>query len=151
MDTQGVIYMTRTISLAEAQASYATVIDQVRTTGEPFVIEQDAEPCLVVLPFADYRRLTALRQIPRKKVWQEEQHSVLRREQAAFERMKPELQRTCKGKWVAVLNGQLVDSDADDKALVKRVYAQYGYRTMLITQVQDAPRVWEFSSPEVGR
>lgn len=143
--------MAKTITLKEAQASYATVIEQVKTAGEPLVIEQDGRPFAVVIPFAEYQQLVALRESERKAGWQEEQHHLLMQEQAAFERMKSKLLQTHKDKWVAILDGQLVDSDEDDGILAKRVYAKYGYRTMLITEVRDEPRVWEFSSPETVR
>ncbi|MFN3423000.1 MAG: DUF5678 domain-containing protein, partial [Armatimonadota bacterium] len=45
----------------------------------------------------------------------------------AFWRMHSELlAKGYEGKWVAVYQGKVVDSDADRKALIKRVFAQYG-------------------------
>jgi len=81
--------------------------------------------------------------------WQEEQERLLQKEIAAFERMKPELLNTHKGKHVAILNGQLVDSDDDKRVLAKRVYAKYGNRTILMTEVREQPRVYRIDSPEV--
>lgn len=45
----------------------------------------------------------------------------------AFWRMHAELlEKGYKGKWVAVYQGKVVDSDADRKALIRRVFAKYG-------------------------
>ena len=39
------------------------------------------------------------------------------------------------GKYVAVLNGQVVDSDGDERALVQRVYQKFGYQPMYVQLV----------------
>jgi hypothetical protein len=49
------------------------------------------------------------------------------REYQAFLRLLPELLPVYRGKYVAIHNGQVVDSDKDDIALVQRVHARVGY------------------------
>jgi hypothetical protein len=49
------------------------------------------------------------------------------REYRAFLRLLPELLPAYRGKFVAVHDGAVVDSDADDIALVQRVHARIGY------------------------
>jgi hypothetical protein len=49
------------------------------------------------------------------------------REFQAFLRLLPELLKTHRGKHVAIHDGQVVDSDADDIALIERVHAKVGY------------------------
>jgi hypothetical protein len=62
------------------------------------------------------------------------------REVAAYEAMWPELLKTHKGKWVAIHQGQLVDEDDDDHALLNRIWAKYGYdEPILVTQVLETP------------
>ena len=74
------------------------------------------------------------------------------REQAAYERMHPELKRTHFGQWVAVHEGALVDADEDDVALHRRVVDCFGDTTVLITQVEDKPirEIW-IRTPSTGR
>lgn len=143
--------MAKTITLKEAQASYATVIEQVKSTGEPLVVEQDGQPFAVVIPFAEYQQLVALRDAERDKAWMEEQHRILMREQVAFEQMKPELLKTHQGQYVAVHNGELVDSDNDEQILAKRVYGKFGYQTILMTKVTETPQVYHVNSPKLAR
>jgi hypothetical protein len=46
----------------------------------------------------------------------------------AFWRMHSQLlAQGYEGKWVAVYQGKVVDSDVDRKALIKRVFAKYGF------------------------
>lgn len=49
------------------------------------------------------------------------------REYQAFMRLLPELLKTHRGQHVAIHEGQVVDSDNDDIALIKRVHAKVGY------------------------
>ncbi|MBI4788777.1 MAG: type II toxin-antitoxin system Phd/YefM family antitoxin [Chloroflexi bacterium] len=140
--------MTKTITLKEAQATYGTVLEQVKSTGEPLIIEQDGKPFAVVMRYSEYQELAALRESEKKKAWQAEQERLLRKEITAFEKMKPDLLRTHKGKWVAILDGKLVDYGDDRRSLSKRVRETFCDRTMLIEQVRDLPRVYTVDSPE---
>jgi hypothetical protein len=66
------------------------------------------------------------------------------REFQAFRRLLPELLATYRDKYVAVHNEQVVDSDADDIALVLRVQAKIGYVPIhvgLVTDVQPIIRI----------
>jgi len=49
------------------------------------------------------------------------------REYHAFLRLLPKLLATHGGQYVAIHEGRMVDSDADDIALVQRVHARVGY------------------------
>jgi hypothetical protein len=49
------------------------------------------------------------------------------REHLAFLRLLPSLLETHRGKYVAVHDGQVVDSGDDELALASRVWARYGY------------------------
>jgi PHD/YefM family antitoxin component YafN of YafNO toxin-antitoxin module len=120
----------------------------VQSTGEPLVIERDGQPTVVMIPFPEYQELVALRESERKKAWQAEQEHLFQKQVAAFERMKPRLLETHRGKWVAILDERLVDSDADRSALSRRVSAKFARQPMLIDQVLDKPRVYVIDSPE---
>jgi hypothetical protein len=59
-------------------------------------------------------------------------------EHQAFLRLLPQLVVTHHGKHVAVHNGQVVDSDTDDVALILRVQAKVGYVPLYVGLVTDA-------------
>jgi len=67
--------------------------------------------------------------------------SKAERERAAFLRLLPSLLATHAGQNVAVHNEQVVDSDPDDIALVRRVHARVGYVPIHVGLVTDAPLV----------
>jgi hypothetical protein len=61
------------------------------------------------------------------------------REYQAFLRLLPELLATYRGRYVAIHKGQVIDSDLDDIALVRRVHTQVGYIPIHVGLVSDAP------------
>jgi hypothetical protein len=63
------------------------------------------------------------------------------REYRAFLAMLPDLLSSFRGRHVAIHEGQVVDSDADDVALVRRVHERVGYVPIYVGLVTDQPRV----------
>ncbi len=63
------------------------------------------------------------------------------REYQAFLRLLPELLPTHRGKYVAVHEEQVIDSDADEVGLILRVQAQVGYVPIHVGLVTDQPLV----------
>ena len=63
------------------------------------------------------------------------------REYRAFLQMLPGLLTTHKGRYVAVHEGRVVDADADDIALVRRVHERVGYVPIHVGLVTDRPPV----------
>ncbi len=143
--------MPKTITLKEAQAAYSLSIETSQLIQGPIVLEHEGKPIAVLISLADYQKFVKWQEHEQARAWQEEQERLLQEEIAAFERIKPELLKTHKGKQVAILNGQLVDSDEDKRALARRVYSKYGYRPILMVEVRETPRVYTIDSPEVVR
>jgi hypothetical protein len=71
------------------------------------------------------------------------------REEAAFERLLPELLKAMPGRYVAVLDGKVIDQDKNEIALAERVIVDNPERFVLIRQVSSEPCVEYFDSPEV--
>lgn len=61
------------------------------------------------------------------------------REYQAFQRLLPPLLQTHRGQFVAIHEEQVVDSDADDIALVLRVHARFGYVPIHVGKVVEQP------------
>lgn len=59
------------------------------------------------------------------------------REYRAFQRLLPQLLASHPGKYVAIHEEQVVDSDADDVALILRVQARHGYVPLHVGLVTD--------------
>jgi hypothetical protein len=56
-----------------------------------------------------------------------EQDTRFAAERRAFWAMHPQLLKAYEGKYVAMLNGKVVDCDEDQHAFAKRVYRRFGY------------------------
>ena len=73
-------------------------------------------------------------------------------ERQAFWAMHAQLVSRYEGKYVAVLNGQVVDSDIDERALVQRVYQKFGYQPIYVQLVTlGSLPVHRLVSPQVVR
>jgi|SRR5262249_49842986 len=56
-------------------------------------------------------------------------------ESQAFWSMHSQLLERYQGKYVAILNGKVVDSDADKRTLAQRLYRQFGYQPIYVQLV----------------
>ena len=63
------------------------------------------------------------------------------REYRAFLHLLPGLLATHRGKYVAVHDGQVVDSDANNVALIQRVHARIGYVPICVGLVSEERQV----------
>jgi hypothetical protein len=74
-----------------------------------------------------------------------------RAEQQAFRRLLPELLKTHRGQYVAVHEGQVVDSGPDKLALAGRAYARFGYVPIYVSLVSDElPPIVRVPSPRTS-
>ncbi len=69
--------------------------------------------------------------VPPKNKWE--------REYRAFLRLLPELLKTHRGQYVAVHEGQVVDSGDDKLELAMKVYAEHGYVPIYVGFVAERP------------
>ena len=129
--------MAKTVSLKEAQATYSLSLDKTDLAQGPLILEHEGEPVAAVVPIAEYREFEAWQE--REAKTRPEPDEAFERERAAFERLKPELLKTHRGKFVAVVNEQVVDMDTDRVKLVLRVYDRFGYRPIYVQRVEEYP------------
>ena len=75
-----------------------------------------------------------------------------RSEQRAFHKLLPELLQTHRDQYVAIHEGRVVESGADQIEVAERAYARFGYIPILVTLVTDRPRpVVRIPSPRLLR
>lgn len=72
------------------------------------------------------------------------------REDKAFERMLPNLLNTCPGRFVAVMNEQVIDEDADEFALGERIQRSHRGEFVLIRRIERQRPEDYLESPEFG-
>jgi hypothetical protein len=61
-------------------------------------------------------------------------------EQRAFRHLLPELLKTHRGQYVAVHEGQVVESGSDKLDIAGRAYARFGYVPIYVSLVTDEPQ-----------
>jgi Family of unknown function (DUF5678) len=62
-----------------------------------------------------------------------------RREQRAFRKLLPELLRLHRDQYVAIHEGQVVESGDDKLEVAGRAYSRFGYIPIFVTRVTDEP------------
>lgn len=70
---------------------------------------------------------------------------------AFFEQHREKLLEDYQGKFVAIVDQKVVDSDTDGVALALRVYEKYGYREIYMPKVERTPRVVNIPTPFLHR
>jgi hypothetical protein len=141
--------MSKTVTLRETKATYAVTLDEAQLCQAPFAIERDGEPVAAVVPFAEYREFIAWRERMRPQSGkQDDALAALEKERAVFLRLKEQLLRSHQGKFVAILNGEVIDADEDDHVLTRRVYAKHGYVPVYVDRVIEQPPVRQILSPK---
>ncbi|MFO7537755.1 MAG: DUF5678 domain-containing protein [Chloroflexota bacterium] len=73
-------------------------------------------------------------------LWEETRRQISE-ESARYQLQHAEIKKEFAGKYVAMKNGRVVDSDNDFHALYQRVQNQYGEDPIMITLVTDEPVV----------
>ena len=142
--------MAKTVSLKEAQATYSLSLNKTELTQGPLILEHEGEPIAAVVPIAEYREFEAWRErhISPPPLSPDDEWEQARQ---AFERMRSKLLKTHRGQFVAILNNQVVDADAEIGTLARRVYARFGCRPIYMQKVTEQPRVARIFSPRVVR
>ena len=148
--------MDKPVKLKETGATYALALGEAQLRQAPFTIERDGEPVAAVVPIEEYWDFIAWRERARPRsaahiegaTPRNEALAALEKERAAFLRLKDQLLRTCRGKFVAILHGEVIDVDEDDRALTRRVYAEHGYVPVYIDQVVQELPVRHILSPK---
>ena len=80
-----------------------------------------------------------------------EEETVFEADCAYFEANRKEFLGEYEGKYIALINKEVVDSDPAFSPLAKRVYKKYGYKAILMTKVEAEPRVVRIRSPRLVR
>ncbi len=84
-----------------------------------------------------------------KSDWNKQAEQI-EREQRVYERRHRELLPQYRGRYIAMLNGQVIDHDADRLALRRRVRKQHDQTPVFFTLVEDDPvqTIWA-RSPQI--
>ncbi len=128
--------------IKEVNAPYIVNPTDEAIQRETVIIQKNGEPVAAVVPFAEYTRLRAFEHA--------ENYIAFQQGYADYVRLHSALLQTHPGSWVAILDGQVADSDVNHWTLAERVYRRFGYRPIYMTQVADEPiRVVDMGGPRL--
>jgi prevent-host-death family protein len=122
-----------TLSVVEAKRRFSELLNRVVYGHERIVISRRGKPVAAVVSLDELARLegaigpTTI-DLPGNETWLQGRRDYLD--------MLPRLRQTHRGLWVAVFNGQVVDSDKEEKALRQRVGHVHPDQMIFISQVQ---------------
>ena len=138
--------MPQKLTLKENEAIYTIDVEQNDLT-QPIILEQAGQEVAAIIPIEKYRAF---------ELWEQQQqplslYPTLLADKTAFEQMEPSLLATHQGKYVAIRNRQLIDSDENKMTLIKRVYEESGYGPVYVHKVGEPSRVAKLASPRVVR
>ena len=141
--------MVKTLDIKEARAIYGPDLPGPEKVAKgPVVIRREGKPYAVAIPLEDYRRFQEWREKAEREVRIQAQDEAWEKERAAFHRLKPQLLQTHKGLYVAIHGGQVVDTDADNLALARRVMSNLKGKPFYLQLVSEETRTFEVPSPE---
>jgi len=136
------------VALREAQGVYELAIDDETLAHEKIVLERDGQPVAVVVPIGEYE---ALRDRPGVRQESEPEPASLVRNRTAFLSMKEQLLESHLGQYVAFKDGEFVDADPDETALVLRLYDRFGVVPLYVKKVEAQEQVYWIRSPRIAR
>jgi hypothetical protein len=142
----------KTLTLKEAQALY-NVLDESQVT-ESALLDHGGRPVRTIVPADEYAAFLAWRKAEQERQQQSAQDQAFQREIAAFERMKPELLRQYRNRVVAIHDGQVVEIGSENESVADvamRVYERLGYIPVYVHRVEETPRVYKISGPQIVR
>ncbi len=137
------------IILKEAQAQYYLTVDESVLGQEPILLRRNGEPVAAIVPVTEYEAFRAWREAEERRKRREATQQAFVRERAAYERLEESLRSQYEGLYVAIRDGQVVDSDADELTLITRVYERLGYGPMYVRKVGGPVPVVRVPSPRL--
>jgi hypothetical protein len=133
-------------TLKEVSIPYTVSAEDEAIGRDTIVIRRNNQPIAVVLPYAEYEAL-----LLRPAVGSVGDNPTFERERAAFRRLLPELLRTHRGEWVAIVDGQPVQFGPDFSSVIVPVRQRFGQRPVYVHEISEEPRLYTISSPRVIR
>jgi hypothetical protein len=76
-------------------------------------------------------------------------HEAFEREREAYTKLAESLRPAYDGLYVAIRDGQVIDSDTDELTLIARIYDRFGYGPVYIRQVGRPLPVAHIPSPRL--
>lgn len=132
--------------IREIQAPYTLAVDDEAIGRETIVLQRGGKPVAVVVPYEEYKTLVGL-----KRSASQPTDPQFERERSAYRQLLPELLRTHRGEWVAIVNEQAVAFGPTFQSVIVPVRERFGQRPVFVQEILENPRIRNIPSPQVLR
>lgn len=124
----------QTLSVVEAKRRFSELLNRVVYRHERIIISRRGQPVAAVVSLDELARLEEAARpttidLPSNETWLQGRRDFLK--------LLPRLRQTHLGRWVAINNGQVIDSDEEEMTLRQRVEYAFSGQMIFISQVQD--------------
>lgn len=130
-------------TLKEVSTPYTVNAEDEAVGRDTIIVRREGKPIAVVLPYAEYEALTAQRSASTA--------SIFERERATFQRLLPELLKSHRGEWVAIVDEQPVEFGPDFSSVIVPIRQRFGQRPVYVHEILEHERVYRMSSPQIVR
>ena len=101
--------------------------------NQPVVIARDGDIVYIAMKESDYQAVEQWL----NRLYERRQRAMLAPEVEAYRHMLPKLLESHREQWVAIFKGNLIDSDPERAALIKRLRQTHHGESMYIMQVEE--------------
>ncbi len=126
-------------TLREVNAPYTVNPDDEALGRDTIIIHRDGKPVAALVPYAEYQQWLAAKAASAPTPTAPD--TEFERNRAAFQRLLPELLKTHRGQWVAIVNEQLVQFGPDFKSVIVPVRERFGQQSVYVHEIVETPRV----------
>ncbi|MBI4739736.1 hypothetical protein HY772_09455, partial [Candidatus Woesearchaeota archaeon] len=116
---------------------------------ETLIVQRNGKPFVAVMPYAEYQQLIAVNTVAPLALSSDD--PIFERNRAAFQRQLPDLLKTHRGKWVAIVNEKVTVIGDSSAWVVEEVIRKLGNVRVYVQEVLETRRVYRISGPRVVR
>jgi prevent-host-death family protein len=136
----------QTLSVVEAKRRFSELLNRVIYRHERIIISRRGQPVAAVVSLDELARLDETAgattvELPGNVAWLQGRRDFLE--------LLPQLRETHPGLWVAVLDGQVVDSDPQELTLRQRLERAYPGHMVFLSQVKQEEALPPLRLPHV--
>lgn len=135
--------------IREALSPYIVAPNDEALGHETIIVQRDGEPFVAVMPYAEYQQLMALKAVAPSVSSSDD--PIFERNRAAFQRQLPDLLKTHRGKWVAIVNEKVAVIGDSSAWVIEEVIRKLGNVRVYVQEVLETRRVYRISGPRVVR
>ena len=135
--------------IREAQSQYIVAPNDEALGHETIIVQRDGQPFVAVVPYTEYQQLMALKMVAPPA--SPSTDPIFERNRIAFQKLLPDLLKTHRGKWVAIVNEKVAVIGDSSALVIEEVIRKFGNVRVYVQEVLETRRVYRIPGPRVAR